>query len=793
MPLSNHESLGEVSKTVYLGGKILELFHEGGDVSPELWDTARVEFSSQYSPSGEVWEGAPIYYHCHGEVPIRENGSLVGAADAFDLGDEVVLRCTLNPSSSTTLPGGGVSQFSSVVVVAHIDLPRLCKPGWCFTFCGVLAPEGDSEGGPEGDSEGEPEQRTPSWYVTGYNAKAKRALNEIVRVDASSPDDTYEFPCAADDFLPWIDLNLVAPVATPEEIAASPSHPALFYLWGDDALYDSIEIDIDTILQVAGGTPNWHEDFSGDIIRGGTPAIEWWSTFDFRGNPTFNHFWDIQLMSLVAHNDIAEGDFSRPLQIADKFSSYGWDGPGVVLDDRVFNIDGTMGLSVAEGRSLHQQVAYGENEIWTCGRNMFNGMIISLCNNSWKYVRLTAFPPVIARDMPATKRLAEGRSGSSPLGSGVIGVIGDALQSLAEQTVSAIPHNTILISCALKRLNEGCFHYDSYPRSSGSRLLFTKKIPGRADLALLPTFYSTLDLRKVHFDTWVRFDNWHNTLQYSFAMGEGNRFWWARVWSTQTSWENHYIDSPIGSMMQKAPEMRSVLWQSFGLAHGEVTALKDTPISDSMYFGGRQNEKACAQVYVSYRQGLRADGYHREKADGWFFIQHQGVSPWDCLPSLSDLSSYEPDVPVADPDLEVHPPLSQREDFDHYVNFVDIAGARRHIGTLSEEEIHLLSGDLVFLNSKSLSPPNALRSDRREFEVIASVDTWGSLFGQTSAYNPFKQTRDGDFEQSICDLLALAIDDGNFDVFPVLRILRHDEDFDFGFKGLQIKVEMRML
>ena len=58
-----------------------------------------------------------------------------------------------------------------------------------------------------------------------------------------------------------------------------------------------------------------------------------------------------------------------------------------------------------KGSSYHMQTAYGEDEIWVCGKNVYRGLVISACDAAWKFLRLPLFPPALPVGNPAADRL----------------------------------------------------------------------------------------------------------------------------------------------------------------------------------------------------------------------------------------------------------------------------------------------------------------------------------------------------------------------------------------------------
>lgn len=720
MPKLNHNTFGCIAKTVYLPGRILKVYPEDEDHADSIWDTADVEFASTFSPHGDIWQNVPIFYHCRDDVTERPNGALVGAADGFDEGDQVIIMAHLATSKITDV-AGNPRQFESAMVVGHKDGPKICRPGWIFLFCTI----GDVQ------------------FVTVFSIRANRVLEGLVDAELNP----YHFPCPVDVFKPWLDRNIPSEIVDEEMV----------YQWPCSELFEQIPVEIENQIQVAGGTPNWMDDFQGNIIRGSATPSSWWTSSNFRGNPTFNHFLDTQIQLLADAEGIADGTFSRALNVANRFDSHGWTGPGVVVDHRRF-IPPTLPRDQVF-TSTHRQVGYGEDEIWVCGRNTYEGLIVSYCDQMWKYVRHENVPPALPIGNPALNRLI-GKAGMAAAmpGAGAVFLLPDVAMALAADTTQSVPHGSLILICAtLKRLNEGAFHHDHYPLVSGSLLL--KTLPNRAHPEE-PIFEGFLGVRHENIDVWVRFDNWHNTLQYSYSLGEANRTWWFRVWATQTAWQNEYWDTPLGSIFLRAPYQRSVLWQSSGLTQGTITVRQDWPIRTRQFSMSRQHEKSLVQVYVVHRQGVTLDGKPEDMGSAYFFRQRALIPPWDCLPELEEIPDEEvPEEIERDADLNLPEP-------NEYVGFL----GDRHITEMSDGEIGAALDDLVFIHSESTERPNPLRRDRNEIEIVAGADMWGNLFLVNEDYSPFSQERNPQLEQAIKELIQATIAEANAGVFAEMQM-----------------------
>ena len=615
MPKINYPTLGDIEKTLYLPGRIHALHFEDVDTPEELWDTADVAIEAGFQ---EFRENVPIFYHCFPDVAQRANGALQGAAFGFDLDDQVIVACRL--AMEQVQVGDSISRFEdpeadpmAMVVVSHKEFPRRCRMSWVVVFCTV--------GGHE--------------WVTVYNTHSRSVLSWLKNPETGA---AITFPCLRSAFEPWMISNIDNTVINGERV----------YSWPDWKLWEETPLDASAQMETAGGTPNWKEDFQGNTIRGGADPSDWWTSYNFYGNPTFNYFWDLQLKGLLADQaGVADGSFRRVRELIKLFEDHGWSGPGARQDYRAIPLgvlapDG----STLQSESLHQQVGYGEDEVWVCGRNTFQGIIVSYCDQVWKYVRFENVPPAIPIGNPHMARLAGGSA--IPMGAAPsVSTFADIGMALAADITQTVLDGSVIFICAtLKRLNEGMFHLDDFPAEPGSMLLTAVPNPALPDE---PTHFSALNLRRSSVNAWVRHDNWHNTLPWSASMGEANRTWWFRVWSTQTAWDNRYLDGPLGSMMSAAPHQRSVLWQSMGLRQGEVTVRQDWPLRSNHHHLHGQHEMALFQIQVCFRQGITLDGYPAHAGTPYFFRQIELEEPWHCLPSLADIPDYEipEEFPVA--------------------------------------------------------------------------------------------------------------------------------------------------
>lgn len=704
MPTKTHANLGEVLQTQYFPGVILEIFDEDSAIPAEKWDTAKVS-----CPWG-VTE-MPLFYHCEHDVQERSNGALVGAAAAFDEGDEVLVM------AKSSVARVGQSDVSDPMVISHWERPRRCRPGWVVVIIKI-------------------EQQQ---WLTIYNIRTKKV--------ASIPRPTggmYSFPCTFEIASPILDARVRKDASGQ-------------YQWDDEELFTETVQTPEEGMQVAGGTPNWRDDFNGDIIRNGAPPSAWWSSYDYLGNPTYRYFWEAQSALLTDLDGVVQGTFTKAMAIADTFASKGWAGPGVCHDSRHYQVGatGVRGEETLPAMSLHQQVAYGENEFWVCGRNIYLGMIVSFCDAAWKYVRFDTLPNTIPNANDAMDRVASWAAFSQALpGAGVVGLLSNVGMAVAASQFSDF--GGIFTFAALKRINEGALHRTSYPvapaqrwLSPGSFRLEQRPIPGVKDVITPDVTARNCRLERV--SAWVRYDNWQNTLGLSSSMAEADRTWFFRVWATQTSYDASYWDTPLGTMFYAAPWQRTVLWWMYGLtfSSADLTARQDWPIKTDHWAVARQTSRALLQIYVVHRRGITLTGPALESA-GRFWIQETLTPPWDCLPAPADLG--EP-VEQADTDTMNAPPETA------YAGYVQ--NGQRHVSTLTPAEIMALLEPLRFIHTGSADIPSPLRSNRNEIEIMAAADMYGTLQRRTGGKRPQDQERDAGLEHAIADVIKMALEQSN--------------------------------
>lgn len=83
MARHDHENLGEAVQTFFKTGTIVRLYEDSSGVKTGLC-TVKV--------LGSLYCDIPLFYHCRGNSELLANGSLSGAAAAFQVGDQVIVQ-----------------------------------------------------------------------------------------------------------------------------------------------------------------------------------------------------------------------------------------------------------------------------------------------------------------------------------------------------------------------------------------------------------------------------------------------------------------------------------------------------------------------------------------------------------------------------------------------------------------------------------------------------------------------------------------------------------------------------
>jgi hypothetical protein len=414
-----------------------------------------------------------------------------------------------------------------------------------------------------------------------------------------------------------------------------------------------------------------------------------------------------------------------------------------VRDTAQLEIDGILGQSVftpwpiahdkngnlLKGSSYHLQTAYGEDEIWACAKNIYQGMVVAYCDAAWKFVRMREIPPVV----PITNTGLERLMGSN-VTPGTAGLtMGQMMADISFALASAITvgqDNNIFSIGTLKRINDGGFHRTTHPalktEGIGSWRMTQRAIPHSNE----PVFITALNSRKESIDVWNRYDNWMNSIQYSAASYGTDRTWWFRSNAQQWRINANFIDTPIGSMWYYSPTWEVALWymSGFSIFDGGPICRRDAPVRTTFTRQTRHTRRVVAQIYI---------------------VQRQAVTQWD------------------DPTRTFVVQQLNKGIYDHFVpadiKYVDKDGdglKNDDYTTLTAEQQKAQLSDRVYVRSTYTGevgyvPPAALRANRNEIEIMAACDLYSTLKTNFGQCNPSKQVRNGRLEQEIEKLLQL--------------------------------------
>ncbi|HBL23901.1 MAG TPA: hypothetical protein DDZ40_07255 [Deltaproteobacteria bacterium] len=359
-----------------------------------------------------------------------------------------------------------------------------------------------------------------------------------------------------------------------------------------------------------------------------------------------------------------------------------------------------------KGSSYHMQNAYGEDEIWVCGKNVYGGLVVNACDAAWKFVRLSAIPPYIPIAVP------------SPGGSLSLAEI----SLMVASSITTADDNNIFSYGTLKRVNDGGFHRTTHPALKTTGIGSFRMTQNPIPLSPLePTFITAMNSRLEHIDVWHRYDNWMNSFQYSCATWGVDRTWWFKSNAEQWRIKATFIDTPIGSMWQAAPGWEAAIWYMSGLSFspGNITARRDLPVNTHFTRQTKHSRRVISQIYI---------------------VQRQAVTMFE-NPALTTVRQ------------EINKGI-----YDH----LDLASIK-YVGgvdydAMTLEQKKAAVSDRVYLRSKypgevGYNPSSALRSNRNEVEIMAACDLYSTLKTTFGQCNPSKQIRNGLLEYEIQKLI----------------------------------------
>jgi hypothetical protein len=697
----NHQNLGDIQKHEYLLGTILKVYPEDPDTPEEYWDTADVFIEE----IGLSWNNAPIFYHCSPDMPVRDNGSIFSGARGFNENDIAILLCDMQTAQT------GLQIVSGVTVVGHKDGLKKCSYNYVIVRSSLdeLLPLDIND---------------PLANLNEYCTVFDVALGGAASiVDPDLSPELLQFPCPVSKIKPFLQFVELSGVDLFEE-----------YPQGDDD------------IQIAGTTPSWKTDCQGDIIRGSASVDEWWNTYDVDGNPVLSFFQDLCFAMILDSEGASNGTYQDTMDVytahLDSIEDWGVS-PAFGTDSREYDVTGPIGLggpcigptgqAADKATSVHIQTAFGEDEIWQCAVNTYDGMIVSYCDSMWKFVRFIEVPP--GMPIPGLYENLENLENQAIIGMATPGAGGLLLSDLGtvlagEASLAGMGGENSLWSFGLlKRINEGAFHRTIHPAVSGSLAFKTTPIP--EDTLQEPSYFCALNKRWDKIDTWNRYDNWQNTFNSASGSFGVDVTWWFR--SNAQSWgaESIYADTPLGSMWFQSPDWKAAIWYMYQLGSCSTVARRDKALNQRLTHCCKHNRAAVAQLYIVQRTSVTLWA----ETENIFSKQEVGKSPYDSIP----LDAFG-------------------EDSIAYVKMPD--NSMIHIDSLTDAEIESVLSERIYIRSVcddediDQAPTNqAFRENRNEFEIMAAADLYGSLMTSHQRRNPVDQVRCPEFERAVAELL----------------------------------------
>jgi hypothetical protein len=767
MPKFNHPTFGDVQSHVYLEGKVLAVYLEDAAIPEAKWDTADVEYENH-----KVFFNAPIRYHCGPTGIDRANGAIVDGGRGFDVDDKVILMAKIG-----TTPGMG-EEYPIIYVVAHRFGAIPCAynyllirmsandliphaPPYGTWINGVYTPTAPGSHLHE--------------YVAVWDAK-KGAAATIYNPVTKLP---YVFPVSVEDFKPAFDGYRFSDeelFALDSQGDAQSAEAGFTPDWTSDIqgkkIMAGLPIDAWWTSYDFYGNPLLNLMFNAQMalasdsagasdgtfakamekINAGAENIAKWKALSPQA------FNDQMIISPVKGSDEAKvmppavqarlqalsatvgqmNDLMEPLKNTPLDPNYIYY-KGIrdtaqteltnILAQNVFTawaVAHDKDMKPLNMSSYHMQFAYGEDEVWVCGKNVYMGIVVSYCDAKWKFVRLRELPPAIPIVNSGLERLLNG--GFYPSGVGTGRLIADVSFALAS-IITVGDDNNLFSWGTLKRINDGGFHRTTHPALKtagvGSWRLTQNKIP------LAPTepvFITALNTRTELIDIWSRYDNWMNTIQCSAATYGVDRTWWflsnAQQWRILAT----FIDTPIGSMWHSSPVWEAALWYmaGFNIMNGGPTCRRDAPLRTQFIRQTKHTKRVAAQVYI---------------------VQRQAVTMWD------------------DPARTFVRQELNKGICDHFdpadIKYVakDPDGLKNDdYNTLTDEQKKAQLTDRVYVRSQypgevGYSPPAALRNNRNEVEIMAACDLYSTLKTNFGRCHPNDQVRNGRLEYEIQKLV----------------------------------------
>lgn len=774
MPKKNHPTFGDIQRHTFITGTILAVYIEDEVTPAEKWDTADVQYEGE-----KIFHGAPVRYHCQAVGVERANGAVADGGRGFSAGDKVILMARV------TAEHGKGEEYDQMFVVAHQDGVHACMWDYVLIRVSVSAfiphepPYGVWEDGIyhitiPGSHDHE--------YATIWDSR-RRCPASIMNPVTGTP---YVWPVKMEDLKPLLDNYRFEDAdlfemqsqgdAVSEEAGFTPQ-------WKDDQAGDKIRggapanewwtsfnINGNPIsnlfYQIEQAVYTHDEDVADgtfqaavDLYEAAEPQIAQWienspvaCNRDVRENDVKGSDAEIEvpqyvtdrvnsLTALIAQMESLMAAIEGQPGMLPTYLEYKSTRDAAALErDELIAQSAFVPWEVAHDiygeplkrTSVHWQLAYGEDEIWVCGKQTYAGMIVSLCDAAWKFDRHLTLPPAIAiTEGEAAQRLANGTAIMGNTRYGEHMTYEDIAFALASDVSLSLGDNNIFSYGTLKRLLEGCYHRTENPamKDAGVGSWRLKQIM-RPKKPKDPVYYTALNTRMSTIDVWDRYDNWMNTFNHSCASPGVDRTWWFKSYGMQWRISSYYIDTPIGSMFYSAPTVEVALWNQSGLniSPANITARRDIPGFSGFNMEAKQSERVMCQIYISRRQGVSL----WQDPELSFVKQTYLKGPYDSM----------------DP-AEIK-----------WVTVLDESGTPtpRDYTTMEDEEKAALLDDRTYVRceyegEEGYVPVGPLNTNRNEIEVMAACDTVSSLMAAHGRAHPVDMERDGRFEKAIAELI----------------------------------------
>lgn len=740
MPKKDHKDIGDILSYAYNKATVVEVFRESPDVPSAKWDTATVRLDE--SCGGFSLANVPIFYHCGPEAAERTNGSLDGAAAAFVAGDSVIVMSQVSAQNIV-----GDKNF----IVGHMNGARVCTKNLLFfrssatDLVSIKAPlcKWESFEKKVGKSIVRWKIATPlqagthvSEHCTFWDIEnGKIAKIKKVGIDDTAGAQYYTFPCTVEEIKPLLDtLQFI-----------------------EEPLFDSVDQGSDEYAAPM-ATASWRDDFSGvqaNVNSDGSPYSEYFALDDVQAP-----IYDISMRLISDGVGARNGTLGKSLELfrskRDQLQSIADRSPGCkFIDETSVVSDGSLYPKnlVPLRNAVSCFFGYGDNQIYVCGKNTYMGIVVSYCDEYWKFQRMLNFPPNLSATRVASERLSLGTSAmaASPITSSAS--IASAMVAMAAEMTQMPNEDSIFSFCSLKNVKESGFHHYTSPAirtpglygGFGSKRLIQRPVPGDPQQ---PVGQTAINTRLEAIGSWYRGDNWTKSLNYSYSTYTVDRTWFFVTMGMQFKFQFLYLDTPIGTMYAAAPRFQTGLWNVSGLffADGTNYARQDYPLDAKLSSHCIQTPTSCVQIYIVSRSAVSFYNKGKSPSDE-FHIQHDARGPYDC--------HYDPSLPL--PEVVRNESGVARPESSDPVSYV--GDDRVPASSLTDDVLRGQLADRVF-TAKTTSQLAAVVQNMNEVEVAASASLFKSMLKSKSSCDASLMDRSPALEIALTDVLVRVA--GNF-------------------------------